>query len=115
MQSGTKLEWCDLFNYEDGKRLNVGDILLSQHTDEQFVVIDVDINDQDNYYSSIQLYPFSDFYNLIFKSLKINMKDLFKKSETINYSDFNDGDEEDYLYIYIGHIPIHKSTYIEHD
>ena len=41
------------------------------------------------------------------------MKDLFKKSETINYSDF--GDEEDHLYIYTGHIPIHKSTYIEHD
>ena len=43
------------------------------------------------------------------------MKDLFKKSETINYSDFNDGDEEDHLYIYIDHIPIHKSTYIEYD
>ena len=33
----------------------------------------------------------------------------------INYSDFNDGDEEDHLYIYIDHIPIHKSTYIEYD
>ena len=115
MKIGTKLEWYDLFNYEDDKRLNVGDILYNNKTNEDFVVIDVDINDQDNYYSSIQLYPLSDFYNLKPNSLKINMKDLFKKSETINYSDFNDGDEEDHSYIYIDHIPIHKSTYIEYD
>ena len=113
MQFGTKLEWYDLFNYEDEKRLNIGNVLHNNKTNQDFVVIDVDINDQDNYYSSIELYPLSDFYNLISKSLKINMKDLFKKSETINYSDFNDGD--DITYTYKTSIPIHKSTYIDYD
>ena len=68
MKVGTKLEWYDLFNYENEKRLNVGDVLSNPKINENFVVIDVDINDQDNYYSSIELCPLFDFYEWNYKN-----------------------------------------------
>lgn len=126
MEYGHEISLSEL-DCNNTEYLKIGDIIKNIKNDKYYIVIDAEYA-EDAYYSEIEIYPIhcknytftlKDNKENIFNQLnlfnisdKVEIKSLYKNSISLNHCDFDDSDDE---YIYIGHVPIKKVSYIEID
>lgn len=127
MKYGDKITLYEL-NIFNNNHLKIGDIIKNIKDNKYYIIIDME---KEIFHPriTIEVYPIQckDYINtieddkeVIFNQLnlfnisdKIELKSLYKNSETLNHCDFDEYSDDEY--IYIGYIPIKKVLYIEID